>query len=198
MFFIVLHVEMIFKGPQLSKTKELTALTHEIIHCAQIVLAKRREVIMLIEGNITLRDLIHAPYFIYAEFRKDIFEILLSKQIPGTDHLIWINHHGKIVSINSDWKMHLEEAVMSEEIAHMQVWKQHALFITKKSDALVLKFSPVTQTIDVVSQGHIVEGLSLDSLITNLKEQLLHSTQKESTGLHLESHTPSVKIHREP
>lgn len=199
MFFIVLHVETIFQSSQLSKIKELNALIDELIQCAQTALKKRKETIIIVEGNDTLKDLIHAPYFIYAEFKQDVFEILLEKQAPGTDYLIWINHHGKIVSINSDWKTPLNDERISEEIEHMHAWKQHALYVSRKTDALILKINPFSQTFDVVSQGHIVVGLNMEALISNLKQQPFHASKKVTAiDLHQASQKSIYsKLHRE-
>jgi DNA integrity scanning protein DisA with diadenylate cyclase activity len=185
MLFIILHQETLQKNfITLSNPavpyKEQNTWIDELIKCTLTALNKHKDIIIILERNDPLKNLIHAPYFIYAELKKDVFEILLEKQAPGNDYMMWINQQGKIVSINSGWKTQLDEEWISQEIEHMHVWKQQALYISSRTDAIALKINPVSRSFDVVSHGRIVEGMSADAITTYLKKQLLQGAKKET------------------
>ncbi len=188
MLFIILHQETLQKNfITLSNPavplKEQGNWIDELIKCTLTALNKHKDIILVLERNDSLKNLIHSPYFIYAELKKDVFEILLEKQIPGNDYMIWINQQGKIVSINSAWKTQLDEDWISQEAEHMHVWKQQALYITSKTDALALKINPLSRSFDIVSQGGIVEGMTADAVTTYLKKQLLQGSRKEKVAI---------------
>jgi DNA integrity scanning protein DisA with diadenylate cyclase activity len=185
MLFIILHEETLQKNfITLSNPavpfREQTTWVEELIKCSLTALNKHKDIILVLERNDPLKNLIHAPYFIYAELKKDVFEILLEKQAPGNDYMIWINQQGKIVSINSSWKTQLDEEWISQEVEHLHVWKQQALYISSKTDTIALKINPISRSFDLVSQGRIIEGMTSEALTLYLKKQLLQSTKKES------------------
>ena len=183
MLFIILHQEALQKNfislanPAVP-LKEQGNWIDELIMCSLTALNKNKDIILVLERNDPLKNLIHSPYFIYAELKRDVFDILLDKQLPGNDYMIWINQQGKIVSINSSWKTQLDEDWISQEAEHMHVWKQQALYISGKTDAVALKINPVSRTFDVVSQGGIVEGMNAETVTTYLKKHLLKGTRK--------------------
>ncbi len=188
MLFIILHQETLQKNfitlsnPAIP-LKDQSTWIDELIKCTLTALNKHKDIIVVLERNDPLKNLIHAPYFIYAELKKDVFEILLEKQAAGNDYMIWINQQGKIVSINSCWKTQLDEDWISQDAEHMHVWKQQALYFSSKTDALALKINPVSRSFDVVSQGRIVEGMTADAVTTYLKKQLLQGSRKEKVAI---------------
>ena len=184
MLFIILHQESLQKNfITLSNPavpiKDQGNWIDELIMCSLTALNRHRDIILVLERKDPLKSLIHAPYFIYAELKKDVFDILLEKQMPGNEYMIWINQQGKIVSINSSWKTQLDEDWISQEAEHMHVWKQHALYITSKTDALALKINPLSRSFDVITQGGIVEDMNAEAVTTYLKKQLLTGKRKE-------------------
>lgn len=181
--FVILHAETLQKNfVKLSKsTATLPETTHwvdELITCCLTALNRHKEIILVIERNDALKNLIHAPYFIYAELKRDVFDILLDKHTPGNDFMIWINQQGKLVSINSTWRTNLDEAWISKEAENMHIWKQQALYITAKTDALIFKVSPLTRSFDLVTQGKIVEGIHAQQAALFLKKNLIAPREK--------------------
>ena len=184
MLFIILHQETLQKNfITLSRParplQEKSDWIDELIMCSLTALNKHKDIILVLERNDTLKSLIHAPYFIYAELKRDIFDILLEKQMAGNDYMIWINQQGKIVSINSSWRTQLDEEWISEEAEHMHVWKQQACYITGRTDTLVLKINPLSRNFDVVTQGGITESMNAEALTIYLRKHLLKGTRRE-------------------
>lgn len=178
MLFIILHQETLQRNyVKLSKgTVPLQETIHwvdELIKCCLTALNRHKEIILVIERNDLLKTLIHAPYYIYAELKRDVFDILIEKHMASNDYMIWVNQQGKLVAINATWRTRLDEAWISKEAAHMHSWKQHALFITAKTDALMFKVNPLTRSFDLVIQGKIVEGIHAEQLSTFMKKNLI-------------------------
>lgn len=193
MLFIILHQETLQKNfITLSNPavplKEQQDWVDELIMCALMALNRHKDIIIVLERNDPLKSLIHAPYFIYAELKKDVFEILLEKQMAGNDYMIWISQQGKIVSINSSWKTQLDIEWISQEVEHMHVWKQQALFVTRKTDAVAVKINPISRTFDVVSKGGIIEGMSAETVTNYLKKHLIAEVRKETAVISAHQH----------
>ena len=81
MLFIILHQETLQKNfITLSNPpvpfKDQSTWIDELIKCTFTALNKHKDIILILERNDPLKNLIHAPYFIYAELKKDVFEIV--------------------------------------------------------------------------------------------------------------------------
>ena len=155
LIFIIMHQETLQKNfvnltKGAPKILETTHWIDELIKCCLMALNRHREIVLVIERNDHLKSLIHAPYFIYAELKKDIFDILLEKHVSGNDYMIWINQQGKLVAINCSWRTRLDETWISKEAQNMHLWKQSGVFITSKTDALMFKVNPLTRSFDLV------------------------------------------------
>ena len=144
----------------------------ELIKCCLMALNRHREIVLVIERNDQLKSLIHAPYFIYAELKKDVFDILLEKHIADKDYMMWINQQGKLVAINCSWRTHLDETWISKDAQNMHQWMQSALFITSRTDALMLKVNPLTRSFDLVMGGKILEGMNAEQTSSFMKKNL--------------------------
>jgi len=162
----------------------------ELIKCCLMALNRHREIILIIERNDPLKTLIHAPYFIYAELKKDVFDILLEKHIADNEYMMWINQQGKLVAINCSWKTHLDEAWISKDVQHMHQWKQNALFITSKTDALMLKVNPFTRSFDIVMSGKLLESMNAEYTSAFMKKNLALIKIKTA---HQEKQAPTEK-----
>ena len=177
MLFIILHQETLQKN-FITLSNPAIPLDdkghwiNELVMCSLTALNRHKDIIIVLERNDHLKSIIHAPYFIYAELKRDVFEILLEKQMAGNEHMIWINQQGKIVSINSSWKTQLDEDWLAQEAEKMHLWKQQALYITGKTDALVLKINPLSRSFDVINQGKVIGGMNAETVSTYLKKQL--------------------------
>lgn len=227
LIFIIIHQQTLQKNfVNLAKVTPSAFETNhwldELIKCCLMALNRHREIVLVIERNDHLKSLIHAPYFIYAELKKDVFDILLEKHIPGNDYMIWINQQGKLVAINCSWRTQLDETWISKEAQNMHIWKQNALFITSKTDALMFKVNPLTRSFDLVISGKILEGISAEQASSFLKKHFaqpkpvvdrtildravadpmvadraqndVRGTSKEKTTAHQKKQSPSEKV----
>ena len=105
------------------------------------------------------------------------------KHAAGNDFMIWINQQGKLVSINSTWRTNLDEAWISKEAENMHIWKQQALYITAKTDALIFKVNPLTRSFDLVNEGKIIEGINAEQISSFLKNNLVTRIKQKISPL---------------
>lgn len=184
MLFIILHQETLQKNFIMLSNPAVPLddkghWINELVTCSLTALNRHKDIIIVLERNDHLKSIIHAPYFIYAELKRDVFDILLEKQMAGNEYMIWINQQGKIVSINSSWKTQLDEEWLTKEVEQMHLWKQQALHISSKTDALVLKINPLSRSFDIVNHGKVVEGMNAEAVTTYLKKQLTRGKRPE-------------------
>jgi DNA integrity scanning protein DisA with diadenylate cyclase activity len=178
MLFIVLHQEtlqrnfIMFKRPATQNSLELS-WTDELIRSCLTALNNKKELLVLIERNDSLKNLLYAPCLFHADLKKDIFDILAEKHTPTNDYMVWVTHEGKLVAINTSWRINVDEEWVTEEAAALHKWKQDSIFISSKTDALIFKVKPLTRTFDLIMQGKLAEDLS--------SEQLLAILQRKST-----------------
>ena len=178
LIFIIMHQETLQKNfvyltKGSTKAIDTNHWVDEFIKCCLTALNKHKEIVLVIERSDHLKSLIHAPNFIYAELKKDVFDILLEKHHPTHDYMIWINQQGKLVAINCTWRTQIDETWMRKEVQNMHAWKQTALFITSKTDALMLKVNPLTPSFDLVSQGKVVEEVDAMEQTSNFLKKYL-------------------------
>ena len=198
MLFIILHQETLQKN-FISLTKparvdlETSNWIDELVMCCLTALNKHKDAIIVLERHDPLKSLIHSPYFIYAELKKDVFDILLEKQLPGNQHMIWINQQGKIVSINSSWKSQIDDEWVTQEAEHLHAWKQQALYITSKTDALVLKINPLSRSFDVIINGNIIENMKAETVTVYLKKRLFNGVSSKEKQVAVSDQQP---VHR--
>lgn len=136
----------------------------EFMRACLAALNKNYEFVCVIEGQDKLKDLIKAPCVFYADLKKDIFDLLIEKQTRTTDFFVWINREGKLVAINAHWNhtLIIHEGWVTPEAQQLNQWKQEALLITSKSDALILKAEPLSRTFTIGFQGKLLENLSAE------------------------------------
>ncbi len=195
LIFIIMHQQtlqknFVFPFKSSPTPSERHHWIDELMKCCLMALNQHREIILVIERNDHLKSLIHAPYFIYAELKKDVFDILLEKHIPNNEYMIWINQQGKLVAINGIWRTEVDEAWLSKEAQNMHMWKQHALFITSRTDAIMFKVNPLTRSFDLVIAGQIQEGISAEQAALLLKKNFRHATLSRTKVAGLDQKQP--------
>lgn len=165
-----------------AKKAKLPEETHywidDLMRGCLAALNNNKEIVITIEQNDNLKNLISASCLFYADLKKDIFDMLIEKHMPGNNLMIWVNQDGKLVAINACWKINLDDQWITREAQNIHKWKQDSIFVTSKTDAIVLKINPLTRTFDIVMQGRIAEEISSDQLFTILQRNL--STLKQS------------------
>lgn len=182
--FILLHQETLQKNfIMLKKVKspksENNNWQEELIQSCLYALNKNKELVFLIEKDDNLETLTQTQFKFFADFKKDLFELILEKQICSTNYMIWLNKSGKLVAINTTWNINHDIEWVDQEAKNISQWKQDAILITSKTDAIVFKVSPIIRSFDIVIAGKIAENLSPEQLFKILENNLNNINTKE-------------------
>lgn len=133
-------------------------------------LNRQKEIIYVIEGSDNLSNFIFSGCNYFAEIQKDSMELFLEKHIGGANSFIWLTHEGKLVAIDATWQLKEQDYWISDEARILHKWKQDAIFISQKSDAIICKINPINRTFDIIIQGKLLENISPDVAINVLKK----------------------------
>lgn len=186
--FIILHQELLQKNfvtLQRLKTDDITDnWFDEFTRACLSALNTNKEIICVIERNDSLKNLITTQFVFHADFKKDIFDIVLEKQVHSSQYFMWLNQEGKIVAINARWNLQLDEQWVTPEAQSIHKWKQDGIFISSKTDALIFKITPLTRTFDVIFGGKLREEISANQAFTILQRQL-HNNAPLNTQEHV-------------
>lgn len=185
LFFIIIHQNTLQKSyialqkiyPQ-EKTsdqwlKELIQVSLNALNC-------QTDIIFVVEGKDNLKNLIISPCTFYAEFKKDIIEIILQKHIISPHTFVWLTYTGKCVAINNTWKYELEKEFISTNNTIDSPWKLYGAHISLKTDALLFKINFLTRNFDVILKGRIVEQIGVEQLFTILEKYIQEINHKST------------------
>ncbi len=191
MLFIVLHQEtlqrnfVMFKKAQ--KPQEFSShWIDELMRGSLTALNNNKELVIVVERNDSLKNILYAPCLFYADLKKDIFDILIEKHLCTNDYLVWVTQEGKLVAINAAWRINLDEEWITQEAQALHKWKQDAIFVSSKTDAIIFKVNILSRTFNLAMQGKIAEEIS--------SEQLLAILQRNILGTKTRNTEPSVTV----
>lgn len=145
----------------------------ELMRACLNALNKNKDIVCLIERSDNLKDLVQAPYYLNADLRKHVLELLFEHLPDRVPTIIWVHVSGKVVAINARCVADKDAVVFDTAGVDVPVWKQDALLLTQKTDALLFHISPVSRLFDVYIKGKAVEGLTAAHALTLLRHQLL-------------------------
>ncbi len=145
----------------------------ELMRSCLNALNKNKDIVCIIERSDNLKDIVVAPYYVNADLRKYVLELLFEHLPDRVPTIIWVNVSGKIVAINARCVADKDAVVFDAGGADVPMWKQDALLLTQKTDALLFHISPVNRLFDVFIKGKVVEGLTAAHALTLLRHQLL-------------------------
>lgn len=138
---------------------------------------KNKSVTCVIERYDALGSILAAPLTFNAPIKKDLLDILLSSNSYDAQAMIWVNHRGELVGINTVWHALVDEAWFEEDIKDMEPWKRDALILTNKTDSLVFKINPATRTCDLIAQKKIIENVSANEAVSIIKKYVYGKQQ---------------------
>lgn len=133
--------------------------------------SRNKQIICVIEKYDSLKTLLDSPLSFNAEVNKHLLDILLTSAEFDETKMILVNHHGNLLAINATWQA-LVEQEWTEEIQDFASWKQDALLLANKTDALVFRIEPGSRTVTLVAQKKFLEGISAHEAATVIKQYL--------------------------
>jgi len=188
MLFILVHQETLQKNfiltqnitPAVADTDWLGMLMRIFL----IALSKNKSVVCVIEKHDSLKTVLTAPLSFNAQIQKDLMDILLSSDSFDAQKMIWVNHHGQLLAINATWNSLVDEAWIDSSIHELEEWKQDALLLANKTDALIFKIYPETRTVDLIAQKRLLEHLPINDAVATIKKYLYGTEQAGTVIAH--------------
>lgn len=184
MLFILIHQQTLQKNfialknitPKINKKHSwLENLMQASLHAIN----KNREIICIIERTDSLEQFLTTSCTFNADITRELLQLLINTTSAKEPIAFWVNHTGRLITINPTWHVHLDETWTSDEIKTLHKWKQDALFITEKSDALIFTISPTTRLFDVITKGKTVNKISAGHAFNLIKK---HNCNTDKEG----------------
>jgi len=136
----------------------------------------------VIEHKDSITNIISAGLPLYADLQKNLLSMLLESDTFEQNKLLWINSHGRLLGLNAQWNVQLEESWMQDSVKSFDSWQQDALFFTAKTDAIVFKLCQKTRNFDIVAQGKIFNKINAALALKTIEKYLNPQTQKKGVG----------------
>jgi hypothetical protein len=148
---------------------------------------KQKDIFCLIERNDRLKELMDAPFYLYGDLKKSFMDVLVDHLDTANNRMLWINQQGKIIAINACL------ASAPQNTTSLPIWKQQALILTHKTDAIILKTCSTSRLFTVIAQGRLIEELPVSQALALLKRYLTHQpppTSQDATHAY-QRHAPT-------
>ncbi len=156
----------------------------ELVRTCLSVLNKHKELICLIERSDNLKTLLTAPYYFNADIKKELLEILVDHVNTAAGQMLWIEQTGKLIAINARLGMPVDVQWFTSPLDAQQAWKQDAVFLSTKTDAIVIRVCVNSRLFTCIAQGKIVEDLSAWQMLALLKKYLAKSPTIQKDTYH--------------
>lgn len=194
---ILVHQEILQKNFIVHRTLDVPRTTSdmwldELMRAGLTALNKHHQVLYLIERQDQLMPLLHAQQQLNMPITKALLELIM--QQPQGASFIWVNHAGNLVALQARMQETPQESWISEEVQKLPHWKQDAILITSKSDALVICFDQQKRLCECIIDGKILSELSAHQTLQLIKRHI-SATQENS---HAHTHHGFASDHSEP
>ncbi len=133
-----------------------------------IVINQKNPIFVLFERKDNLDSFVHSKLPVNTTTQQELLDALMASTAYHPQTMIWVTSNGLLKGLNSEWQVELDQTWLSVDIKKLDSWKQHALFITAKTDALLLHIEPTSRQCTIITQGKAVERLRLEQAMTML------------------------------
>lgn len=144
----------------------------ELIQASLRALNINRHLICIIERYDSLASLLSLKLLLQAPINRPLLDILIKNESPEEPLTLLVHQTGKITALNPTLKMYEHEAWVSDEVKILERWKQDAILITEKSDAIVFVVSHETRLFDLVIEGKCIDHLSANATFSCITQYM--------------------------
>jgi DNA integrity scanning protein DisA with diadenylate cyclase activity len=148
----------------------------ELMRAFLSALNKHKEIMCVIERDDSLQDFLKAPYYLNADLKKSVLEMLFDQHNVS---ILWVHKTGKIVAINSSMKMSPDTDWLTNEVKQLPGWKQDAIFLTHKTDAIVIRSFSNTRMFECIIAGNVIQDLTASHTISFIKRVFEKQSPKD-------------------
>lgn len=181
--FLILHQQTLQKNFVVSKALAQKAdvsdkWLEEIIQASLRGVNENKTVFCIIERTDSLSVFLTSRCTFNAPVTRELLSLLMNTTPDEEFTTLLVSHSGLLVSINPHWHAGYDEVWVSQQISPLHRYKEDALLITKKSDAIITVISPETRLFDVLVGGKSFDNISAGYAFSLIKQQL---STKQST-----------------
>lgn len=164
------------------------------------IFADNHDICIVIECCDDIGSLMQSPCPINAIIHKELISMLQKSPLFDHSKLLWLRADGAVVGVNCSWHHSIDKLITTCDNIHEDLWKQHAIMLTAKTDAFIFKGSKTTNTFTIITQGFITEKITAHhcmQLITKHIQELSTTQGKEikrenkNSSLSEHPHAPS-------
>lgn len=128
-----------------------------------------KEIAIIIEQQNSLKEFIATSSFIQADVNTGFLPMIIESASFNQKKYIWVNAMGTVIAINADVKINVDEIWLSS-IAHLTKNQQEALFMSQKTDAIMLRSHPESRLFEITTRGKQYEHLNSHTTLKILKK----------------------------
>jgi hypothetical protein len=143
----------------------------ECLRSALRIVNMEKPVFMLIENKDSMASFVTCQLPIHAPIHHKLLDLLLASSAYNPHAMIWLTTQGTLLGINATWTYELDTTWFDTATQQLETWKQNALFMTKKSDALFVYADPQQHMFTIIMHGVSYEKLRIEQVITLLSKQ---------------------------
>lgn len=199
MLFILFHQTTLQKNFVVAHTiTRATTYTHDwlsvVLQSFLTAAHNNKPIVCAIEKYDSLATVLKAPLTFNTTIKKDLLDILLSSHSFDPKKIILISQTGQLLALNASWQSPTDE-LWAADIQPMETWKQDAILLTNKTDALVFAIAPTTRLFTIIAHKKIIENINAHEAIITIKHYLYgkqtpsqaHKGNHETHAKHIEN-----------
>jgi len=162
-----------------------------IMRSGLIALNQKKEWGIIIEHHHELEAALIAPYIIKAPLQESLLTVIASSSCYQATAYLWIKNNGILHACNAQWNLVDAGQWHDQPVKDLAVWKQDALLMTLKTDAIVCRALPEARAFDIIIAGKIFEQISATQALTLMKKHLHYQPHAAQGGPVYEANTTS-------
>lgn len=175
MLFMLFHQELLQRNfvaiKNITPAKQAQSDWPEaLIRSFLVAINNNKEIHCIIENQDSMQEFIHSPLVLNSNIQQGLIKILQESDIFDQNKMLWVDTSGHLVGINASWKETVFETIEDEKMMEVNPWKQSALLLSSKTDALFLRITPAQRTFDIVFNGKIVNNINSNTALKVIRK----------------------------
>lgn len=146
-----------------------------LIRVSLTAMNNNRSLYIIIENNANLKPFLKSSYILNSPLSMELLLLLSESNYFDQQKIIWCTSHGKLIAINAEWQSLPEDPTKIS-------WQQEALFMTLKTDTIIVKVNHSDRTFDIVLKGTFFQAVSIQQVIPFIKKHLALLTNPLQKG----------------
>jgi hypothetical protein len=166
-----------------------------LLRASLMTLNNNKNVAIVIERADSLQEFLSASLQLNTTVHKDLLTLMFESSLYDSEKIMWLNAHGKLIGMNGTWHMVEHDEWLSTEVKKVDAWQQKAIFVSSKTDALIIKMIASKKIATVCIGGKVIDNINTSQLLRLVKEYIQHTSPAREGELY---GTQSKPRHHQP